>query len=292
MQPPPLLQLIKPATAVALVVGVLWLGIGSPAWATPDQRPMGQTVPTITPGGAVRATPTPKRESSSGCYPSVQPPTEPAPEGAVRHVTAPGCGATLVAGDGSIIISDEAPPFANTAQLSPAALSDLPPANTGMTLLGKQAIVTLFDAQGKRLSNQPFAAPVQVCFSYSDSDLASGGVRAADLVIQQYDDTLKAWAALATSAATEPQRACGQTTSPGTFALAAPTNALVNGVQSRTDGRSDPLLDSNASLLSIRNAATDRFSWWVWALAAVVIVAALVLLGITRRRRAQRVSSQ
>ena len=197
MNPGTLSRMGRSIALVAAVAAIMLLGANNSAWATPAQRPAGQTIPTVTPGAPAA--------------PDVIPPPLTGAAGEAQERVAPGIAATVSTGDGdaTVILPANALSASGTLVLRPSSADAAPPANAGFALLGKAVEITLFDAQGKPIAHPSFANPIQVCFAYSAGDLAKVGGNAEALVVQFYDTAASKWVALPTTVDVSSGRACG-----------------------------------------------------------------------------------
>jgi len=287
-------RLARPLALTLVALALLFLSAQPAAWATPAQRPAGQTVPTRTPNrhhdsetetptatvepaaatqtaeatAIATATPTatedrgPTPEADQGdrrnCVPTGQPqPLRTEHQSGERH-DLDNCPWSLSVPDGAIN-RDGAIEF---RLMQP---NGVPAANSGQVLIGIATDLTLFDTDGKPVTRPTFDQPVQVCFSYSPNELARAGGDPASLFIQFYDVNAGAWVALPTTANAANQRVCAPVTHFTLFSVAA--KVAVPAALPITGGQADP-------------------TTWLW----VLIALALGIGGglVWRARRAQR----
>lgn len=246
----------RPLVLTVLLAIVLLLGAGTSAWATPAQRPLGQTVPTITPGvpPTPAVTPPPSRGS-----------------GAIQQLIGPGIKMEITAGAGSVVIPANALSVPGTLEVAPLAADQLPAASAGYALLGEAVDTTLFDANGRPIGQPSFANPFQVCLNYTAGDLAKAGGDAANLVVMHYDKGTDTWVALPATPDTTGGQICGSTSQIGTFALAG-----------RSSG--PDVLPRTGVVTPEQQQLADRarLVWGIMLLTAAVVV---VFVLVRRRRR-------
>lgn len=248
----------RPLMLTVLIVVLLLLGAGTSAWATPAQRPLGQTVPTATPG----IPPTP----------AVTPPPSGGP-GAIQKPVEPGVATAITTSAGDVLIAANTLSAPGTLEVAPVAAGQLPAASDGYTLLGAAVEATLFDANGQPIDQPNLANSFQVCLDYTAGDLAKAGGDAASLVIMRYDEGAGAWVALPTTPDAAGGRICGPAGQMGTFALAG-----------RSSG--PDVLPRTGVMTPEQQQLADR-ARLVWGI-MLLTTAVIVVFVLVRRRRRKR----
>lgn len=223
---------VRLALLALIVLAVVLLSVGGATWSTPTHA-QGGTIPEATQRSGPSRAPEPTTAGAVA-------PIEQLPPDGGRGQVAPGAGMTVTAGDQSclIIIMPGDIDIDGTIQIAPYPVDQLPSRNSAYTYI-RSCEVKLFDANGNLVpyarfattagrrytANDDlmfgvrFAAPVDVCFPYTDADLARAGGNPGSFVALYYDPQ-GGWIEL--SLVLDPVKyiVCGVATQAGIFALA------------------------------------------------------------------------
>lgn len=277
MHPPPVRQFARLAIAFTLTLMIGLLGASHSAWATPVQRPAGQTVPTPTPGGPQR-TPVSSGDTASACQiptTAVTPPGDILPAEAVRTVLTPCVAATIDIGPLTIVIGEDAVAAPGTLQVAPLVPGDAMPPGANFSMFGRQLSIVFYDANGQIVPHPTFARPIQICFAYAQADLDAIGGNPANFAIRFFDELANNWVTLPTTPAPG-NKVCASVDHLTLFALTGAAGVTGSAVQPATGPIPASLPRTDESGVVIPS--------WVWAAIALLLVTGAALVFWTRRR--------
>lgn len=276
MHPPPVRQFARLAAAFALTVMIGLLGASHSAWATPGQRPAGQTVPTPTPGGPER-TPDSSGDTTPRQIPTavVVAPGDILPAEAVRIVLTPGIATMLDIGLVTIVIGEDALTVPGTLQVTPLVPGDALPPGANFSMFGRQISIVFYDANGQAVQHPTFARPIQICFAYARTDLDAIGGDPQRFVVRFFDDTLNTWVVLPTAPAPG-NKVCASVDHLTLFALTSAASAVLPVAQ--------PAAGPIPASLPRTDESGSAIPAWVWAAIAILVVAGAALVFWPRRR--------
>lgn len=203
----------------------------SPGPSSGGEAPAGGSTPTgmpatiVAPGPSATASPTSAGQASGSAA------------GQVRVPFKAGEAASASAGSVSVVIGPGAVTTPGILRIEPVPAGSLPSAGRGFAFIGKQAEITLLDAGGKPLSAGAFAGPIQVCFGYTEAELALVGNDPARFVVRTFNPKTSEWEGLPTTPDLGNRRVCGSVRHLSLFALAAPSSNVVK-VLEETGGTS------------------------------------------------------
>ncbi|GEM_PF-6467342 len=175
-----------------LVTGLVFLSSGPAAWATSNQSPAAQTVPTPVPGGAV---------------------------GSVT----PTQGATVKTADDKVVVTVPAgaAPTPLDIAVTPKAAADAPALPPAQGIIRSAFTITAF--QGGEAKTVTFQTSISVCTTVTQADMDAVKNNVANLVVMRFLEDTKTWNSLTTTV--DPPvvggSACARTLGLSTFALAA-----------------------------------------------------------------------
>jgi hypothetical protein len=240
-------------------------------------------------GGTATATLTNPGARTAECR---QPPSQGLSEqqcsvGPIREAVAPGTVAQLLACQWSLAISGDDLGIRGVIELTQVSPAVSNSANAGDTFFGQHVDLTLFDDQGRPITQPSFAKPVELCAIYTADDLVRVG-SPSRFVIQVFDPATSRWVALRTTPDPTNNRVCAQLPHFSRYALVArvqqpppssaqppaniPTRVPSAGVQVAQPGN----LPKTGGLANITVPA------WLWLVIGLTVGSGLAL--VLRRR--------
>ena len=235
--------------ALIILVGVLFLlSLSDMGWVTLTQPVAGQTMPTATPGTPPSPTsdsiilPTSEPGTPTGVAGTATPTTVPTalpPPSNGTGAIVPGVQVTIPSAGGgcTAIVSADDPSEPGSVTIIEAPLNTLP--NRDRNFVYLRACEVLFsDANGVLIPNYAFANPIEVCFAYTDADLARANNNPAALTILTYDPVTQTWVELPVNIDPTTRLICGQLSRTGIVALVLRAG-LVSGLPNTSGSLSD-----------------------------------------------------
>jgi hypothetical protein len=203
-------HLFRSIALFMLVGGLLALSFGGATWFTAAQPLYGQTVP--------RATATVATAIASAVA-TISPTPIPTPGDGVG-VIVPG-NPTVISSTGrrcTIVVSPDDFSDPGRLEVDEALLDSLPARNRDLVYL-RSCEIRFIDTNGTVITNYTSSNPMEICFPYTDADLARARNNPAAFTIVYFDPATNTWLELPLTLDTTNRLVCGQLSTTGIVAL-------------------------------------------------------------------------